>query len=53
MPLCAVDGMAVTTVEGIGSTKTVLHPVQVKTGLACMASLVGPSVNNLKIQNKF
>ena len=29
MPLCAVDGMAVTTVEGIGSTKTVLHPVQV------------------------
>ncbi|RMX48187.1 hypothetical protein pdam_00015397 [Pocillopora damicornis] len=28
MPLCAVDGMAVTTVEGIGSTKTVLHPVQ-------------------------
>ena len=29
MPLCAVDGMAVTTVEGIGSTKTALHPVQV------------------------
>ncbi|XP_015749134.1 PREDICTED: xanthine dehydrogenase-like, partial [Acropora digitifera] len=28
MPLCAVDGMAVTTVEGIGSTKTALHPVQ-------------------------
>ena len=28
-PLCSVDGMAVTTVEGIGSTHTTLHPVQV------------------------
>ena len=46
MPLCAVDGMAVTTVEGIGSTKTVLHPVQVKAGVAGVASLVGLSVNN-------
>ena len=27
-PLCSVDGMAVTTVEGIGSTRTVLHPCQ-------------------------
>lgn len=27
-PVCAVHGMAVTTVEGIGSTKTKLHPVQ-------------------------
>ncbi|XP_031555377.1 xanthine dehydrogenase/oxidase-like [Actinia tenebrosa] len=27
-PVCSVDGMAVTTVEGIGSTKTRLHPVQ-------------------------
>ncbi|XP_014677287.1 PREDICTED: xanthine dehydrogenase/oxidase-like, partial [Priapulus caudatus] len=27
-PVCAVHGMAVTTVEGIGSTKTRLHPVQ-------------------------
>ena len=25
--------MAVTTVEGIGSTKTALHPVQVNTGI--------------------
>ena len=31
LPLCAVDGMALTTVEGIGSTKTTLHPVQVNT----------------------
>lgn len=29
-PLCSVHGMAVTTVEGIGSTKTVLHPCQVR-----------------------
>ena len=28
-PLCAVDGMAVTTVEGIGSTTSTLHPCQV------------------------
>lgn len=27
-PLCAVHGMAVITVEGIGSTRTRLHPVQ-------------------------
>ncbi|XP_046738971.1 xanthine dehydrogenase isoform X2 [Diprion similis] len=28
MPVCAMHGMAVTTVEGIGSVKTRLHPVQ-------------------------
>lgn len=28
LPVCSVHGMAVTTVEGIGSTKTRLHPVQ-------------------------
>ncbi|XP_064390120.1 xanthine dehydrogenase/oxidase-like isoform X2 [Halichondria panicea] len=27
-PLCSVDGMAVTTVEGIGSSRGLLHPVQ-------------------------
>ncbi|CAM6125267.1 unnamed protein product [Calypogeia fissa] len=27
-PLCSVDGMTVTTVEGVGNTKTGLHPVQ-------------------------
>lgn len=27
-PLCSVDGLAVTTVEGIGSINTVLHPAQ-------------------------
>lgn len=28
LPVCSVHGMAVTTVEGIGSTRTRLHPVQ-------------------------
>ena len=28
MPVCAVHGMSVTTVEGIGNSKTKLHPVQ-------------------------
>jgi xanthine dehydrogenase/oxidase len=28
MPVCAVHGLAVTTVEGIGSTRGQLHPVQ-------------------------
>ncbi|XP_045494604.1 xanthine dehydrogenase-like [Colias croceus] len=28
MPLCTVHGMAITTVEGIGSTQDKLHPVQ-------------------------
>ncbi|XP_033229237.1 xanthine dehydrogenase-like [Belonocnema kinseyi] len=27
-PVCGVHGLAVTTIEGIGSTKTKLHPVQ-------------------------
>ena len=28
-PICTLHGAAVVTVEGIGSTKTKLHPVQV------------------------
>ena len=28
MPVCAVHGLAITTVEGIGSTRTKLHPIQ-------------------------
>lgn len=28
LPLCQLHGAAVTTVEGIGSTKTRIHPVQ-------------------------
>ncbi len=31
-PLCAVHGMAVTTVEGIGNTRDRLHPCQVSGG---------------------
>ena len=46
LPLCAVDGMAVTTVEGIGSTKTALHPIQVKragmTGKTIRKDSAGP-----------
>ncbi|XP_070580969.1 xanthine dehydrogenase/oxidase-like isoform X1 [Ptychodera flava] len=33
-PICTVHGMAVTTVEGIGSTRTKLHPVQERIGKA-------------------
>jgi len=28
-PLCSMHGLAVTTIEGIGSTRTKLHAVQV------------------------
>lgn len=31
-PICSLHHVAVTTVEGIGSTKTRLHPVQVTRG---------------------
>lgn len=33
VPLCSVDGMNVITVEGIGGTKTGLHPVQERLSL--------------------
>lgn len=29
LPLCQLHGAAITTVEGVGSTKTRIHPVQV------------------------
>ena len=29
MPVCSAHGLAITTVEGIGSIKNGLHPVQV------------------------
>lgn len=29
VPVCSLHGMAVTTIEGIGSTQTKLHPCQV------------------------
>lgn len=42
-PLCSVDWCAVTTVEGIGSVKTGLHPVQgtVNWPLFCTLSVFG------------
>lgn len=33
-PIYSMDGCAITTVEGIGSTKTTLHPVQVPSDCA-------------------
>lgn len=30
LPICSLYGAAVTTVEGVGSTKTRVHPVQVR-----------------------
>ncbi|KAL6258955.1 hypothetical protein P5V15_008880 [Pogonomyrmex californicus] len=33
-PICAVHGLAITTVEGIGSTRTKLHPVQERIAMA-------------------
>ena len=33
MPLAAVDGMAVTTVEGLGNTRTGLNIVQVNSSI--------------------
>ncbi|KAL0116975.1 hypothetical protein PUN28_010089 [Cardiocondyla obscurior] len=33
-PICAVHGLAVTTVEGIGSTRIKLHPVQERIAMA-------------------
>lgn len=30
VPICSLYGAAVTTVEGVGSIKTKLHPVQVR-----------------------
>ena len=32
-PLCSIDGMAITTVEGIGSVEAGLHPCQVGLGI--------------------
>lgn len=32
LPLCSLQGAAVTTVEGVGSTKSRIHPVQVSEG---------------------
>ncbi len=30
LPICQLHGAAITTVEGIGSTKTRIHPIQVR-----------------------
>jgi aerobic-type carbon monoxide dehydrogenase small subunit (CoxS/CutS family) len=49
-PLCSMDGCAIITVEGIGSTQSGLHPVQVLTaitggGLSGLTSVLDRSVS--------
>lgn len=39
LPICSLYGAAVTTVEGIGSTKTRVHPVQVRVQYHCVRGL--------------
>ena len=41
IPICSLHGMAVTTIEGVGSIRTRLHPVQV--GSFCFSLRVGLS----------
>ena len=38
-PLCSMHGLAVTTAEAIGDTKTRLHPVQVGQGYCIIKKL--------------
>ena len=39
-PLCSMDGMVVTTVEGIGSAGSTIHPVQVHDVIFLSAILI-------------
>ena len=52
-PLCSVDWCAVTTVEGIGSVKTGLHPVQGewRQGMPCPRSRAVDEQGRLLIEN--
>ena len=52
-PLCSVDGMAVTTVEGIGSSHTTLHPVQVTPAIIAIFNLNSPSSMYLHVSTYF
>lgn len=40
LPICSLHGAAVTTVEGVGSTKTRIHPVQVRVQYHCIEGLL-------------
>lgn len=40
LPICSLYGAAVTTVEGVGSTKTRVHPVQVRVQYHCVRGLL-------------
>lgn len=39
LPICSLHGAAVTTVEGVGSTKSRIHPVQVRVQYYCVRGL--------------
>lgn len=40
LPICSLYGAAVTTVEGVGSTKSRIHPVQVRGQYHCIGRSV-------------
>ena len=37
-PICSMRGLLVTTVEGIGSTRTTVHPVSVR-DISCLIAI--------------
>ena len=47
IPICSLHGMAVTTIEGVGSIRTRLHPVQV--GSFCFSLRVGLLVERFAV----
>lgn len=52
-PICSLHGLAVTTVEGIGSTRTRLHPVQERIAKAhgSQCGFCTPGINILIVKN--
>lgn len=40
LPICSLYGAAVTTVEGVGSTKNRIHPVQVRVQYHCIGGFL-------------
>ncbi|XP_065174332.1 xanthine dehydrogenase [Atheta coriaria] len=59
-PICSVHGMAVTTIEGIGSTKTKLHPAQERLAKAhgsqcgfCTPGIIMSMYTLIRSMNKF
>ena len=48
VPLCSMNGLAITTIEGIGSTKTKLHPLQVCNIKLNLTMKMNKSINTRK-----